>query len=158
MPEIIDGYQRGAAREIGPRIRWMLSTGQQVTLQVSGDSMRPTLKPRRDAVVLEPLDKWPPRKRDILFFESARSAGGYSLHRMIRARGDTAVMNGDAQGWIETVAQEDVIGRVVALVRKGKMVDVNSAAYRAYAWGWRFTRPFRKPLFALWRSIKGVRG
>ena len=69
---IEEGYERSSAANIGPRIEALVSEGQQVTLQISGDSIRPTFKPRRDALVLAPVDTWPPRSRDILFYRTAR--------------------------------------------------------------------------------------
>jgi signal peptidase I len=148
---------RGAAADIGPQIEFLLAQGQQVTLQVSGDSMRPTLKPRRDAVVLSALQSWPPRRGDILFFRSARSAAGYSLHRVVRVRPEGVFMNGDAQGWVEgPVPRDAVLARAVALVRKGKPMNVQAPAYRVYVALWRFTRPVRWPMFALWRALKGA--
>ncbi|MDR0896700.1 MAG: S26 family signal peptidase [Oscillospiraceae bacterium] len=157
MDQINDGFTRGAAADIGPKIEFLLAQGQQVTLQISGDSMRPTLKPRRDAAVLAALQKWPPRRGDILFFKSERSAGGYTLHRVLRVRPEGVIMNGDAQGWIEgPIPREAVIGQAVALLRNGKPLNVQGRGYRVYVALWRFTRPFRWPLFALWRAIKGA--
>lgn len=93
------GFSQGPAAEIGPRIESALARGETVTLQISGDSMRPTLKPRRDAAVLEPLQTWPPRRGEILFFR--RANGEYVLHRVLRLTPEGPIMNGDAQGWTE---------------------------------------------------------
>lgn len=154
-----DGFRRGAAADIGPQIEWMLQSGRQVTLQISGDSMRPTLKPRRDAAILEPLDTWPPERGDILFFKSERSPSGYALHRVVRVEGDGAYVNGDAQNWTEgPILQAAALAHAVALVRKGKLMDVKKPLYRAYVALWRYTRPVRKPLFAIWRKFKSLLG
>lgn len=157
MSQIVDGFQRGDAVVIGPQIEQMLSEGQQVTLQISGDSMRPTLKPRRDAAVLEPIDSWPPKQGDIIFFK--RQEGVYVLHRVRRVVDGGVIMNGDAQGWTEgPVTRDMAVAKAVALVRNGKLVDVNQRGYRAYAAAWRFTRPVRRPLFAIWRGVKRILG
>ncbi len=154
----MDGFTRGSAKDIGPQIELLLGEGQQVTLQISGDSMRPTLRPRRDAVVLEAFSAWPPRRGEILFYRSARAQSGYSLHRVLRVTDVGAVMNGDAQGWTETIEKGAVLGRAVALVRKGKLIGTEGRGQRAWAACWRITRPARKPLFALWRAAKKVVG
>ena len=155
MSQIIDGYMRGGAKFIGPQIEVMLSRGEQVTLQISGDSMRPTLKPRRDAAVLAPLADWPAKRGDILFFRSERSASGYALHRVWRVTPDGVYMNGDAQNWVEgPVPREMVLARVIALIRKGEPVNIENPLYRVYVFLWRFTRRARFQLFALWRKIK----
>ncbi len=153
-----DSVQRGAAADIGPKIEALIAEGQMVTLRVSGDSMRPLLKPGRDAAVLAPLTDWPPAKYDILFYRSERSPSGYSLHRAIRVDGDTLTMNGDAQGWTEKVRREAVLARAVMLKRAGEPFDIEGKKYRAFVRAWPLTRPFRKPMFALWRGIKKIIG
>ncbi len=159
MSEVNDGFQRGDAASIGPRIERLLAEGQQVTLQVSGDSMRPTLKPRRDAVVLAPMDTWPPKRGDILFFQSDRSPSGYSLHRVRRVTPDGPMMNGDAQNWTEgPIPREKVLAKAVALLRAGKPVDVGAIGYRLYVRLWSVTRPVRRPIFAAWRGVKRILG
>lgn len=155
MSQIVDGYTRGNAADIGPQIEALLADGQQVTLQISGDSMRPTLKPRRDAAVLEALHEWPPRRWDILFYKSQRSASGYTLHRVRRVTPEGPIMNGDAQTWVEgPLEREQVLGKAVMLLRKGKPLDVDKRSYRLYVWLWSFTRPARWTIFAGWRAIK----
>lgn len=155
MSQIVDGYTRGDASVIGPQIEAMLSKGEQVTLQISGDSMRPTLKPRRDAVVLAPIQKEPVRRGDILFFQSARSAGGYALHRVWRVTAEGVFMNGDAQNWVEgPISSDKLLAKAIVLMRNGKMLDVQSPLYRLYVSVWRITRPVRFQLFALWRKTK----
>lgn len=154
-----DGFDRGSAAEIGPRMEALLRQGQQVTLQVSGDSMRPTLKPRRDAVVLAPLTQWPPERGDILFYRSAKSPSGYALHRVYRLTPGGPIMNGDAQVWVEgPLRQGDVLAKGIALLRKGEPFDVEQRSYRIYVTLWRLTRPIRWPMFALWRGIKRIIG
>lgn len=155
MSQIIDGYTRGDASIIGPQIESMLSQGEQVTLQISGDSMRPMLKPRRDAVVLAPLTHWPARKGDILFFYSMRAASGYALHRVVRVTPEGVYMNGDAQNWIEgPIPREMVLAIAIAFIRKGKPVSIQNPLYKLYVFLWRSTRRVRFQLFALWRKIK----
>lgn len=159
MSQINDGFQRGAAAEIGPRIEAMLEEGQQVILQISGDSMRPTLKPLRDVAILEPLQDWPPQRGDILFFKSTRSPSGYALHRVVRVETGGPVMNGDAQNWVEgPIARQQVLAKAVALLHDGEPIDTESRKYRLFVSLWRFTRPIRHPMFALWRALKSLIG
>lgn len=157
MPEIVDGYQRGDAAEIGPMIEAMIEAGQDVTLQISGDSMRPTLKPRRDAAVLSRVHQWPPEKGTILFFK--RKTGEYVLHRVLRVKDGACTMNGDAQEWTEgPVTEQMAIAEAIAIIRKGRMIEAEQPKYRAYVRLWRLTRPLRKPMFALWRGMKKLLG
>lgn len=157
MPQIVDGYQRGDAAEIGPLVAQTVARGETVTLQVSGDSMRPTLKPRRDAVVLSKLEKWPPERGTILFF--CRDTGEYVLHRVLRVKENGCVMNGDAQQWTEgPITREMVIAQERAILRNGQLIDSNNRRYRAYVRLWRLTKPIRWPLFAVWRTVKRLLG
>ncbi len=151
------GFSQGPAAEIGPRIESALARGETVTLQISGDSMRPTLKPRRDAAVLEPLQTWPPRRGEILFFR--RANGEYVLHRVLRLTPEGPIMNGDAQGWTEgPVPRAQVLARASGLLRNGRLLDTRQGAYRAYVALWRLTRPVRKSMFACWRAVKRLLG
>ena len=157
MPGLVD--KSGAAADIGPQTEQMLKDGEQVQLIISGDSMRPTVKPRRDAVVLEPMRTWPPKYGDILFFRSERSPSGYTLHRVVRVKADGPYMNGDAQNWTEgPIDRGNVLGIAVALVRNGKIVDVNGRLYRLYVRCWAITRKGRWQMFAVWRGIKRLVG
>lgn len=159
MSQVNDGFRRGAAADIGPQMEALLEAGQQVMLQVSGDSMRPLLKPRRDAAVLEAMRTWPPKAGDILFYRTSRSQSGYALHRARKVKPEGVIMNGDAQSWVEgPIPREDVLGKAVMLLRGGEPLDIEAPAYRAYVrlWGW--TRPIRWPMFALWRGIRRIIG
>ncbi len=159
MSSIVDGYQRGDAATIGYRMEQLLAQGQQVTLQISGDSMRPTLKPRRDAAVLAPLDIWPPKRHDIVFFKSERSPSGYALHRVRRIKADGLIMNGDAQAWTEgPIPKDRVLAKAILLMRNQNPVNVDGIGYRGYVWCWSLTLPIRWPLFAIWRGIKQLLG
>lgn len=159
MHQMNDGFSRGDAAQVGPRIEALLAEGQHVMLQVSGDSMRPTLKPRRDAVVLEPLQAWPPKKYDILLYRSERSQSGYALHRVRRVKDAGPVMNGDAQTWMEgPIARDQVLAKVIMLLRKDEPYDIDKFSYRLYLRLWSLTRPIRRQLFALWRGIQRIIG
>jgi len=133
----------------------MLLRGEQVLLQISGDSMRPTLKPRRDAALLAPITRWPTKRGDILYFRSERSASGYALHRVFKVSPEGVYMNGDAQNWVEgPIPKDAVLAVAVALIKKGKPFNIENPLYKAYVFLWRFTRRVRFQLFALWRKIK----
>lgn len=149
-----DGFTRGSAGTIGPQIEEKLAKGEQVMLEVSGDSMRPTLKPKRDVAVLESLGDAAIRRGDILYFRSVRSPSGYALHRAVRVNGEKLTMNGDAQNWTEEISRGAVLARAIMLIRNGKPVNVDGFLYRAYVRLWGVTRPIRFTAFAIWRGIK----
>ncbi|MCL1796616.1 MAG: S26 family signal peptidase [Clostridia bacterium] len=154
MSEVNMSFVPRDAAVVGPEMEALFAKGEQVTLQVSGDSMRPTLKPRRDAVLLAPSRGEPFHKWDILLFRSGRSASGYALHRVARMSNGKLTMNGDAQVWTEDISPGDVVAKAIVLIRNGKPVDPYCFRYRLFAAVWSITRPARFRLFAIWRGIK----
>jgi len=150
------GFVPRDAASVGPEMEALFANGEQVTLQVSGDSMRPLLKPRRDAVLLTPTVGEPFRKGDILFFRSQRSASGYALHRVVRMAGGRLTMNGDAQVWTEDIDPGDVLAKAIVLIRNGEPVDPYCFRLRLLTAVWGVTRPARFRLFAIWRGIKQI--
>ena len=83
--------------EVEERILPLLEAGALVPLRVTGTSMAPFLRDRRDMVYLRSPALLPYREGDILFFR--RRDGSLVLHRLWQAEGERLVMNGDAQTW-----------------------------------------------------------
>ena len=50
------------------------------------------------------------------------------------------------------------VAEAIAIVRKGKMIEVENPKYRVYVRLWRLTKPIRWPMFACWRAIKKLAG
>ena len=149
-----DGFTHGSAAVMGPQIEKMLAKGELVQLQISGDSLRPTLKPGRDVAVLSP-DLSSIKKGDLLYFRSVRSPSGYALHRAIKVLPEGFIMNGDGQNWSEgPISPEKVLAKAIVLVRKGRLINADNFFYRFYVSVWGITRPVRFTLFAIWRKIK----
>jgi signal peptidase I len=143
----VEGVRNSVSRSVAiPAIRFNLAAGNSVTLTVTGGSMAPTLKDKRDQVVLEPVGEWPPRPGAILFIQ--RADGSPVMHRVIRVVGQSVILNGDGQIWIEgPIGRELAIARVEKLQRKNKTIAVNSAGFRLYSWVWIRLRPLRRIIF-----------
>ncbi len=103
--------------EVEERVLPLLEAGTLVPLRVTGTSMAPFLRDRRDMVYLRSPALLPYREGDILFFR--RRAGSWVLHRLWQAEGERLVMNGDAQTWFETAVPGQVAGVVEQIGRKG---------------------------------------
>lgn len=107
--------------------------GKIVTTPV-GVSMRPMLKNRTDQIVIETLTR-PPRPRDVVLFK--RPNGQYVLHRVVKAEGDTFVIQGDNCTGEDRVKREQIIGILTGFYRGERYCDCEkSRGYRLYARLW----------------------
>ena len=68
-------------QEIGPLIKDFISKEKQVAITVTGNSMSPFLKDKRDKAVLSPITK-KPKKDDVVLY--LRDNGTYVLHRIFK--------------------------------------------------------------------------
>ncbi len=122
-------------------IEQLLREGKMIQTAVNGYSMYPTLVPGRDSVVIEPLDGRPGRGDVVLY---RRDGGILVLHRVWKAGPDGYYMVGDNQTQVEGPLREDQLrGKMVAFVRKGRQCAVRSVPYRLYAALWLRMRPIR---------------
>jgi hypothetical protein len=137
--------------ELAPLLELQLRSGGKASLAVTGSSMEPMLRDRRDLVWLTVLDH-PPQRGDILLYR--QPSGRYILHRVVQsgARAE-CLCCGDNDWKTEPVRREDVIGVVYAFCRKGKTMDVHDGAYRAYVRTWTALFPWRRPILLLRRSL-----
>ena len=111
-----------------------------------GVSMMPLLRQNRDVMVIERKGDARCKKLDaVLFKRPGRiGRGTYVMHRVLR-------VNGDSTYWIvgdncvsgETVAEENVIGILTAVVRDGKTIPVTDRWYRLYVNTWCRCYPLR---------------
>lgn len=102
-----------------PEYEALLKEGAELPLVISGGSMLPFLAPGRDSVMLKAPDR-PLKRGDIVFYR--RRNGAYILHRLLRVRGDSCWMVGDAQTIIEGPLDRSCIFAYVTRVqRKGRV-------------------------------------
>ena len=99
-----------------------------------GVSMMPLIKQGRDLMVIEKVTGRL-NKYDAPLFK--REDGQYVLHRIIKVRKDDYVLCGDHQ-WIReySITDDQIIGVLTAVIRKGKMVPVTKLSYRLYVHLW----------------------
>ncbi len=133
-------------------LQLQLEEGGRANLTVTGFSMHPLLRSRRDSVVLVPAGKQ--KKGDIILYR--RESGQFVLHRIIRIEKDTYICSGDNQAMREPVTQEQILAVVDGFTRKGKVYDIGHPGYRVYTWAWvelfclRKYYLFTRRLFARW--------
>ena len=137
--------------EIVPLIRESLEANVCAIIPVRGVSMLPFLKEGRDSVVLAEVAK-PPKKRDIVLYQ--RADGSYVLHR-IASVGETYTCIGDAQFVFEKeIESSQLIARVTAIKRNGRLSKVGNPIYRLSVWFWSITRPMRHFLKRAVRKLR----
>ena len=132
-----------------------LENGGRARLIVTGNSMYPMLRHRRDAVWLVPLTRQP-QKRDLILYQ--RESGQYVLHRIVTTVRDGAFCcSGDNQWELEPMQEKQIIALVEGFERKGKTYTGKELGYRLYVSAWVALLPVRRPLLALRRRISRLR-
>lgn len=125
-----------------PVIKEKLASGGTFEINFNGTSMLPLLVEKRDTVVLRAVNG-EIKKYDIPLYR--RDDGHYVLHRAVKTDGNTFTACGDNQWVLESgIRQSQVIGVVCSVVRKGKIISVDSFGYKLYCRVWEFLRPIRR--------------
>lgn len=139
-----------AMSKLAPLMAEALNNGKEVIFTVTGNSMMPMLRHRRDKVCLVKPQEQPLKKYDIPLF--LRRDGKYILHRIVARKPEGYVITGDNQTILEyPVSHSQVIGVVKGFWRNGKYVSCGDIGYRAYCRVWVFLYLVR------WIFLKGKR-
>ena len=78
----------------------------------------------------------------------------YVLHRLIRQKGDCLILMGDGNLYgTESCNREDVIGKVVKIIRSGKVIDCRNRFYRWASAFWVRLLPLRRVLLKIYRIV-----
>lgn len=122
------------------------SQGRQGSLQVTGTSMVPFLRHKKDWVLLRP-PAGEPQVGQILLF---RVGDRLVLHRLRRKKQKHYIMNGDGQATWEEIAPEQVEAVVTAVIRQsGRILPCDGMAFRLLSALWWPTRPVRPLLIKM---------
>ena len=142
--------KRVAMYLLTPIMTEVLDNGGDVTFTITGNSMLPLLRHRRDKVcIVKPASIL--HKYDIILF--VRGDGKYILHRIIAAKKKSYKVIGDNQCTIEyPVYHSQVIGVVKGIWRKEKYIACDSYWYKAYCRLWLLVYPLRY----LYLRVRGV--
>ena len=120
------------AQELSEIIQLQLDSGACATITVTGNSMHPMLRHRRDSVTMEKMTAFA-KVGDVLFYR--RDNGQYVLHRVIRvAAPGEYICSGDNQCDHEPVSHGQVLARVVRFTNRGKAIECTAPGYRFYTW------------------------
>ena len=118
----------------------------QLSLKVQGNSMAPFLRDGRDVVTFDKPDNL--KIGDIVVF---KRADFYIMHRIIEIDGGCISTLGDNLSVPETdIPIENVCGKAVSVVRKGKTLTPSSPEWLFYSRLY-IRQPVRKIIRKLWR-------
>lgn len=132
-----------------------MESGGVARLVVTGDSMYPTFRNRKDVVYLS-SDAAKLKKKDLILYK--RDSGQYVLHRIVsRPKGGSFICCGDNQWEKEPVNSRQVIAVVTGFRRKGKEQTPKTVSYRLWVDLWVGLFPLRRPLLALRRWLGRIR-
>ena len=141
-------------KELAELLLLQMETSGQATLTVTGHSMLPTLRERRDSVILKPPADRQNKGEIILYL---RENGQYVLHRIISVEAEGYICSGDNQVMREPVSHSQVLAVVSGLCRKGKLYQADGLGCRAYGAMCTGMFPVRKYYIALRRRLGRLR-
>lgn len=128
---------------LSPLMAEVLDNDGEVTFTVTGNSMRPLLRHRRDKVCIVRPQGNPLQKYDIPLF--VRKDGKYILHRIAAVKPDGYVIIGDNQWEKEYPVQHtQVVGVVKGIWRDGRYISCEDSCYLTYCRLWLISYPFRR--------------
>lgn len=132
-----------------------METGGVARLVVTGDSMYPTFRNRKDVVYLS-SDTGSLKKKDLILYQ--RDSGQYVLHRIVsRPKNGAFICCGDNQWEKEPITARQVVAVVIGFRRKGKEQTPDTFGYRAWVNLWVGLFPLRRPLLAIRRWLGRIR-
>lgn len=136
--------QEMTPQEALPKMRALLEEGLSFRLTVTGTSMVPFLRHKKDAVILSPWDETA-AAGDIFFYVTP--SGRPLLHRYHKTtpEGDF-ILCGDHQSNLELVKPEWVWGKVSQIERNGKRFSAGHWLWRLLSRAWIGLYPVRPRL------------
>ena len=115
-------------------IRALLEDGQEVSMIVTGNSMRPFLKHGRDKICMKKTDR-KLRKGDIVFYR--REHGQYVMHRILKCGDQSYTLLGDGQIVPESgIRQEQIFARITKVQVRGKWIGSENFRWRFFEHIW----------------------
>lgn len=127
---------------LSPLMAEVLDNDGEVTFMLTGNSMFPLLRHRRDKVCIVKPQQSPLKKYDIPLF--VRDNGKYVLHRIVAVKAEGYIILGDNQCVKEyQVLHTQVIGVVKGIWRDEKYISCKGFWYQAYCRAWVWIYPLR---------------
>ena len=105
----------------------VLRSGYRMRFRAGGSSMWPTIRPG-EAITVEPATAMEIKLKDIVLYRTGRGMIGHRVVRIANQNGELILLaRGDADhGASEPVAAGQILGKVVAVEREGRNIDLAS--------------------------------
>ncbi|RNC64562.1 S24/S26 family peptidase [Proteiniphilum sp. X52] len=133
-----------------PEVARMLSEGKQVTIRAKGNSMLPFIVGGKDSVVLEGKGLY--GVGDIVLAEIRPKL--FVLHRILKIDDEQVTLMGDGNiSGMEQCRRENICGRVITIIHKGRQIDCDSKKSHRKARLWKSLLPVRRYLLGIYRRI-----
>lgn len=124
---------------------------------ISGMSMHPMLRDRRDTIIVKPIIQ-PPGKYDVVLYRSQKK---YVLHRIIKINKEYYIICGDNCIQKEIVYPDQVIGVLSEFYRDEKKVNMQNHLYYLYVriwcsdWGLRqLCLKIKRKIAYIWHKLR----
>ena len=132
-----------------------MESGGVARLVVTGSSMHPTLRHRKDAVFLRSVER-ELKRGDLILYR--RANGRFVLHRIVsKPKGDMFFCAGDNQWQKETVTASQVVAVTDGFIRNNKPCREDDWRYRLWVAFWIVLLPVRRPILVLRRFFGRIR-
>ena len=105
----------------------LLRSGHRMRFRAGGSSMWPTIRPG-EAITVEPATATEVKLKDIVLYRTGRGVIGHRVVGIANQNGELVLLaRGDAdQGAGEPVAAKQLLGKVLAVEREGRNIDLTS--------------------------------
>lgn len=131
-------------------VKRILSEGQSVQIPAKGQSMFPFIRDRKDLLILGQVDSF--EIGDIVL--AHLSNGMFVLHRIIQLSSQEITLMGDGNIQAKEYCQQNqIIGKVYFIIRKGEKIDCNSPCEKRKAFIWRKLLAVRRFLLFLFKPF-----
>lgn len=112
----------------------LLSERGYIVYTCKGTSMMPLLRQHRDIIEIRPKGDERCEKYDVVLYKRGNK---YVLHRILRVLPDGYIIAGDNNTFLEyDIKDEEIIGKMVRLVRDGKEIRMTDQKYLMYVHLW----------------------
>ena len=109
----------------------VLAKDGMVVTHVVGNSMMPLLRDRESIVVVEAVDRVPPRRGDVVLY---KTGGTYILHRVLRVKEEEYLIRGDNTWTMEHIQKAALLATMTGFYRhpEDRLVSRENVLYRLY--------------------------
>ncbi len=132
-----------------PEVIKYLMKGKQVSLRLTGYSMRPFLENKRDVGVFKQSETY--SVGDVVLAQLTETK--YVVHRIISIKNNLVTLRGDGNLLCENCLITDIKAIAIGFYRKGKsqMISTQSRKWRLLSKIWTSLFPIRRPLLFCYR-------